>query len=91
MVRAPCRPPAGNLPATCRPPAGHLPAPWFLRGFSRAPQDDGFCYWRWFEYSLSASLMAMAIALALGLREQNILAGIFMLHWSTMMFGFLVE
>ena len=33
----------------------------------------------------------MAVALALGLREQNILAGIFMLHWSTMMFGFLVE
>jgi len=27
----------------------------------------------------------------MGLREQNILAGIFMLHWSTMMFGFLVE
>ena len=53
--------------------------------------DDAFCYWRWAEYSLSASLMALAIALSLGIREQNALAGIFMLHWSTMWFGFLVE
>ena len=59
---------------------------WYWR-----QMDDGFCYWRWLEYSASASIMAMAIALAMGLREQNILAGIFMLHWSTMMFGFLVE
>ena len=53
--------------------------------------DDGFCYWRWMEYSISASIMAMGIALSLGLREQNILACIFMLHWTTMWLGFLVE
>ena len=81
MVRAsPCRPPAGHLPATCRPPAGNLPATCRQ---ARAPalraQDDGFCYWRWLEYSASASIMAMAIAWP-GLREQNILAGIFMLQ-----------
>ena len=35
--------------------------------------------------------MAMAIAISIGLREQSILAGIFMLHWCTMAFGFLVE
>ena len=53
--------------------------------------DDAFCWWRWAEYSISASLMAMAISISIGLREQSILAGIFMLHWSTMAFGFLVE
>ena len=53
--------------------------------------DDAFSYWRWAEYSISASLMAMGIAIAIGLREQSILAGIFMLHWATMGFGFLVE
>ena len=53
--------------------------------------DDAFSYWRWAEYSISASLMAMGIAIAIGLREQSILAGIFMLHWATMAFGFLVE
>ena len=59
---------------------------WYWR-----QMDDAFCYWRWAEYSISASLMALAIALSLGIREQNALAGIFMLHWSTMWFGFLVE
>ena len=53
--------------------------------------DDAFCPWRWIEYSVSASLMAMAIGISIGLREQSILAGIFMLHWCTMAFGFLVE
>jgi hypothetical protein len=53
--------------------------------------DDAFAYWRWAEYSVSASLMAMGIAISIGLREQSILAGIFMLHWCTMAFGFLVE
>ena len=53
--------------------------------------DDAFCYWRWAEYSVSASLMAMAIGITLGIREQNALAAIFMLHWATMAFGFLVE
>ena len=40
--------------------------------------DDAFCYWRWAEYSISSSLMAMAICISIGLREQSILAGIFM-------------
>ncbi len=53
--------------------------------------DDAFCWWRWSEYSVSASLMAMAIGITLGIREQNALAAIFMLHWATMAFGFLVE
>jgi len=53
--------------------------------------DDAFAWWRWAEYSASASVMAMGIAIAIGLREQSILAGIFMLHWATMAFGFLVE
>lgn len=53
--------------------------------------DDAFPYWRWLEYSASASVMAMGIAISIGLREQSILAGIFMLHWATMGFGFLVE
>ena len=53
--------------------------------------DDAFCWWRWAEYSISASIMAMAISISIGLREQSILAGIFMLHWCTMAFGFLVE
>ena len=43
------------------------------------------------QYSASASIMAMGIAISIGLREQSILAGIFMLHWATMGFGFLVE
>ena len=43
------------------------------------------------QYSVSASLMAMAIGITLGIREQNALAAIFMLHWATMAFGFLVE
>ena len=33
----------------------------------------------------------MTIAISIGIREQNTLACIFMLHWCTMMFGFLVE
>jgi hypothetical protein len=45
----------------------------------------------WLEYSFSASIMAVAIAISLGMREQNILVGIFMLHWCTMVFGFLTE
>jgi hypothetical protein len=53
--------------------------------------DDAFAWWRWAEYSASASVMAMGIAISIGLREQSILAGIFMLHWATMAFGFLVE
>lgn len=53
--------------------------------------DDGFAYWRWLEYSGSASVMAMTIAISIGIREQNTLAGIFMLHFCTMMFGLLVE
>ena len=36
------------------------------------------------QYSVSASLMAMAIGITLGIREQNALAAIFMLHWATM-------
>ena len=35
--------------------------------------------------------MAIAIAIAIGIREQSILAGIFMLHWCTMMYGLLTE
>jgi len=53
--------------------------------------DDGFAWWRWIEYSGSASVMAMTIAISIGIREQNTLAGIFMLHWCTMMYGLLVE
>jgi len=52
---------------------------WYWR-----QMDDAFCYWRWAEYSVSASLMAMAIGITLGIREQNALAAIFMLHWATM-------
>ncbi len=59
---------------------------WYWR-----QMDDAFCWWRWSEYSVSASLMAMAIGITLGIREQNALAAIFMLHWATMAFGFLVE
>ena len=33
----------------------------------------------------------MAIAISIGIREQSILASIFMLHFSTMCFGFLTE
>jgi len=40
--------------------------------------DDAFAWWRWLEYSASASVMAMGIAISIGLREQSILAGIFM-------------
>ena len=39
MVRAPCRPPAGHLPATCRPPAGHL---FFTWGFPAHRRTTGF-------------------------------------------------
>jgi len=46
---------------------------------------------RWIEYSFSASLMAVGIAIISGLREQNSLAGIFFLHFSTMCFGLLTE
>jgi len=53
--------------------------------------DDAFAWWRWLEYSASASVMAMGIAISIGLREQSILAGIFMLHWATMVLGFLTE
>jgi len=53
--------------------------------------DNCFCWWRWLEYSASASVMAMAIAISIGLREQSILAALFMLHWATMAFGFLTE
>ena len=35
--------------------------------------------------------MALTIAISIGLREQSVLAGIFMLHFATMCFGFLVE
>lgn len=59
---------------------------WYWR-----QMDDCFCYWRWIEYSASASIMAIAIAIAIGIREQSILAGIFMLHWCTMMYGLLTE
>ena len=41
--------------------------------------------------SASASIMAMAIAIAVGIREQSILASIFILHFVTMMFGLLTE
>lgn len=61
---------------------------WFLYW---RQMDDAFCYWRWIEYSASASVMAMAIAISVGLREQSILASIFMLHFTTMCFGFLTE
>ena len=53
--------------------------------------DDCFCWWRWLEYSASASLMSISIAITLGIREQNSLAGLFMLTWATQAFGFLVE
>tara|TARA_B100000963_G_scaffold345354_1_gene349366 strand:+ start:1426 stop:3006 length:1581 start_codon:yes stop_codon:yes gene_type:complete len=53
--------------------------------------DDAFCYWRWAEYSISASIMSIALAITLGIREQNTLAGLFMLTWSCQAFGFLVE
>jgi hypothetical protein len=33
----------------------------------------------------------VTIAIAIGIREQSILAGIFMLHWTTMMHGLLTE
>ena len=53
--------------------------------------DDAFCWWRWVEYSASASVMALSIAIAIGIREMNTLASIFMLHFTTMCFGLLVE
>ena len=68
--------------------AGLFERYWFIYW---RQMDDAFCWWRWAEYSVSASLMAMAIAISIGLREQSVLAGIFMLHWCTMAFGFLVE
>lgn len=46
---------------------------------------------RWIEYTGSASVMAMGIAISVGLREQSILASIFMLHVATMFFGLLTE
>lgn len=53
--------------------------------------DNAYAPWRWLEYSMSASLMALSIAISTGLREQNILSGIFMLHFVTMLFGLLTE
>ena len=53
--------------------------------------DDAFCPWRWVEYSISASIMAMSIAIAIGIREQNTLASIFMLHHTAMFLGLLTE
>ena len=53
--------------------------------------DNAYAPWRWYEYSVSASLMALSIAISVGLREQNILSGIFMLHFVTMLFGLLTE
>jgi len=53
--------------------------------------DDAFAWWRWLEYSASASLMSMGIAIIVGLREQNTLASIFMLHVCTMACGFMTE
>lgn len=63
---------------------------WFWFWYWRQ-MDDAFCWWRWAEYSVSGSLMAMTIGIVLGQREQTALAGLFMLHWSTMAFGFLTE
>lgn len=53
--------------------------------------DDAFCWWRWLEYTGSASVMAMGIAVSLGMREENILASIFLLHVCTMVCGFATE
>lgn len=53
--------------------------------------DDAFCFWRWLEYSASCSLMGMLLALTLGIREQNTLACLFMLLWTTQWLGFLNE
>ena len=53
--------------------------------------DNAYAPWRWYEYSVSASLMALSIAISTGLREQSILASIFMLHLVTMLFGLLTE
>lgn len=58
---------------------------------TRVPRcADAFCWWRWAEYSVSASIMAMAIAISIGIRDDNTLASIWMLHFTTMCFGFLV-
>lgn len=40
---------------------------------------------------MSASVMGMAIAISIGIREQSILASIFVLHFTTQCFGFLTE
>lgn len=56
--------------------------PWYWRQI-----DKAWCPWRWVEYSLSASLMALLIALSIGLREENTLACVFMLHFCTMLSG----
>mgnify|MGYP001394427224 CR=1 FL=1 len=53
--------------------------------------DDAFAYWRWAEYSVSSGLMAMALSISIGIREQSILALLFMCHWCTCAFGFLTE
>jgi len=53
--------------------------------------DDAFSYWRWIEYSFSCSLMGMLLAVTLGIREQNSLACLFMLLWTTQWLGFLNE
>jgi len=40
---------------------------------------------------VAASSCAVAIAISIGIREQSVLASIFMLHFTTMCFGFLTE
>lgn len=53
--------------------------------------DDCLCIWRWLEYSFSASLMFVGIAVVTAIRDQNTLAGIFFLSFSTMWCGYFTE
>lgn len=53
--------------------------------------DDCLCWWRWAEYSFSASLMFVGIAVTTAIRDQNTLAGIAFLSFSTMWCGYFTE
>ena len=48
---------------------GIFPTLWY---YYWRQMDDGFCWWRWLEYTFSASFMAMAVAVVIGMREENI-------------------
>tara|TARA_B100001173_G_scaffold306305_2_gene312964 strand:- start:115 stop:1509 length:1395 start_codon:yes stop_codon:yes gene_type:complete len=52
---------------------------------------DPSCSHRWLEYSASASVMFLALGIAIGVREQNALATIFFLSFTTMWLGFVTE